>query len=434
MVKRNVKKVARGLNPSQKQRQTQIVNVNLGSIGKRVKRKKINKRESKASIPAFNPPSIVNFPVGFNASMGLNQPNVFQPLSAPPPQRQYAVFAEGEQQRLLNTTPTIPVPFTFVGATEKLKAPAKEERLVPVPTKAEEEIVLPTEAEEAVAMAEALAEAEAAAIEGEAPATAEEEAAIARGFAEALKSNLGASSASSASSLVSVNTPVEASVLLKKEPILNPFNLPTKEGGVEPLGSAEEASLASYTSGTGELSLPQSRFLGGSTLLFSPPLKAESEESRRSFPPLPSSGLTLLPPIAPSKTSYFGEKPEEKTKRGPGRPAGSANRPKEVIAEEKLQKEENLGRKTKSAEEKAFEKAQKQREGGQTSLGFPTTTGSFPYLQLEAGLGPEALKSRATKEVGGLERRRGGGVITPAEDTALGAPPAFLNAPIAFLG
>jgi hypothetical protein len=417
----------------QKQKQTQIVNINLGGrVGAKRKSKPKKKalaqsKASKAPLPAYNPPSIVNFPAGFN------QPNVFQPLVAPPPQRQYAVFAEGEQQRLLNTTTTIPVPFTFVGATETLKAPPKEERLVPVPSEEggevkaeEEEVVLPTEAE--------IAEAEALAIEGEPPATAEEEAAIARGFAEASKTNLAVpfTSASSASSLASVDVPVEASVLLEPKPVVNPFNLPVKEGGVEPLGSAEE-SLASFTSGGGDLSLPQSRFLGGPTLLFSPPLKAESEESRTSFPPLQSSGLTL-PPIAPSKPPFFGEKSEEKVKKSAGRPKGSVNRPKEEIAEEKLQKEENLGRKTKSAEEKAFEKAQKEREGGQTILAFPTSTGSYPYLQLEAGLGTEVLKSRATKEVGGLERRRGGGVITPNEQTALGAPPAFLNAPVSFLG
>ena len=418
----------------QKQKQTQIVNINLGGrVGAKRKSKPKKKalaqsKASKAPLPAYNPPSIVNFPAGFN------QPNVFQPLVAPPPQRQYAVFAEGEQQRLLNTTTTIPVPFTFVEATEKLKAPPKEERLVPVPegevkVEEEEEVVLPTEAEIALAEAEALA------IEGEPPATAEEEAAIARGFVEASKTNLAipsiASSASSASSLASVDVPVEASVLLEPKPVVNPFNLPAPAPSLLASPSVtSEASYAGFTIDRGD-SVAGPRMVPRST-----PLKSETEEVP--LFPLPSSGLTfpsssLLPPIAPSKPLFFGEKSEEKVKKSAGRPKGSVNRPKEEIAEEKLQKEENLGRKTKSAEEKAFEKAQKEREGGQTILAFPTSTGSYPYLQLEAGLGSEVLKARATKEVGGLERRRGGGVITPNEQTALGAPPAFLNAPVSFL-
>ena len=129
----------------QKQSQTTIVNVNLGKRKAKSNRKAKGKskgRESKPFIAPFNPSPIINvpsfnFPPNFPASFPTNIGN---PL-LPPPQR--VAFPESQIAPLVNLNPTVPVPFSFQGAEEKLKAPAKEPKLVAPEAKAEEEVVLP---------------------------------------------------------------------------------------------------------------------------------------------------------------------------------------------------------------------------------------------------------------------------------------------------
>lgn len=394
MVKRNVKLGK----PSQKQKQTQIVNINLGRIGgkkRKSKPKKKGKEEIKQSIiPAFNPPPIINFPPGFmpKSMADANQPNYFNRPPPPPPLKETAAFVEGETAGVLNLNPTIPVPFSFIGAEERLKAPAKEERLseviLPAEPPEEDDISTLTEAPEFVNLPE-----------------------------------------ESAGQILDL-PPVEASVLLEnKEPLFDPFNLEVPATSGRSLApeslvpeslASEEAPSTIYTPVFSEVG---TTFAKRRPPLL-PPVKLEPENIGLSLPPIFSSGLSVVPPIAPTKVSFGTEPAAEAPKKG--RPKGKKNRPKEVIEEERLQREENLTSKTKSAEEKAFIKAQKEREAGQQFLGFETTKGSFPYLQLEAGLGPEVLKSRPIKEVGGLERRRGGGVLTAAEEAIIGGTPAFL--------
>jgi hypothetical protein len=96
----------------QRQSQKQNVNVvvNLGEKkrkGKPKKRKtgKKSMRKETQIIPAFNPPSIINYPPMFN-----QQPNVYLNPPPPIPQKQYAVLPEGETAPVLNILPTVPVP------------------------------------------------------------------------------------------------------------------------------------------------------------------------------------------------------------------------------------------------------------------------------------------------------------------------------------
>ena len=114
--------VARGQNPSQRQSQKQNVNVNI-NLGEKKKKRKPRKRKTvmkrrEGPQPLFNPPSIINFPPGFNQQPAINLP------PPPIPQKQYSVFPEGETATQLNLLSNVPVPLKVEGSL--LKAKAKE--------------------------------------------------------------------------------------------------------------------------------------------------------------------------------------------------------------------------------------------------------------------------------------------------------------------
>ena len=121
--------VARGQNPSQRQSQKQNVNVNINLGEKKKKRKprkrKTGKKDIKRNetriIPAYNPPSIINFPPAFN------QPPVINLPPPPIPQKQYSVFPEAETSTQLGLLSNVPVPLKVEGSP--LKAKAKEPKL-----------------------------------------------------------------------------------------------------------------------------------------------------------------------------------------------------------------------------------------------------------------------------------------------------------------
>jgi hypothetical protein len=154
MVKQKVT-VARGQNPSQKQSQKQNVNVtvNLGEKKKKGKPKKRKtgkkgmKRETQI-IPAFNPPSIINYPPMFNQ---YNQkPNTFLNPPPPIPQKEYSVFPESETAPLTNILSTVPT-ILKLQTTEPEPNLAKATAKAPdLPTSAPEVETSPftTEAEE----------------------------------------------------------------------------------------------------------------------------------------------------------------------------------------------------------------------------------------------------------------------------------------------
>jgi len=114
------------------QKQTQIVNVRIGDLGKRKGKAKKGKGKSKKGavihIPPFNPTPIINFPPGFNSA----QPNLFASVPPPPPQRQYAVRPESETAPLTGLNATVPVPLVIEG--NPLKTKDKEPKLEAQPT------------------------------------------------------------------------------------------------------------------------------------------------------------------------------------------------------------------------------------------------------------------------------------------------------------
>jgi len=115
----------------QRQSQKQNVNVNINLGEKKKKRKprkrKTGKKDIKRNetriISAFNPPSIINFPPGFN------QPNNFLIPPQPIQQKQYAVLPESETALNLGLLPNVPVPLRVEGSP--LKEKEKERKLVP---------------------------------------------------------------------------------------------------------------------------------------------------------------------------------------------------------------------------------------------------------------------------------------------------------------
>jgi hypothetical protein len=155
MVKQKVT-VARGQNPSQKQSQKQNVNVtvNLGEKKKKGKPKKRKtgkkgmKRETQI-IPAFNPPSIINYPPFFNQ---YNQkPNTFLNPPPPIPQKEYSVFPEAETAPLTNilsTVPTILKLQTTEPEPNLAKATTKEPEVQPFALEVAEEPIFTSGAEE----------------------------------------------------------------------------------------------------------------------------------------------------------------------------------------------------------------------------------------------------------------------------------------------
>ena len=116
---------------AQKQKQSQIVNVHIGSkrpSGARKKRAKKGaaKREIQ-SIHAFNPPPIINFPPGF----GLNQ----QSNAWTTPPAMYSVYPEGETAAALGLRNTELVRLMLQSSerpsADRLRPPVKERLEVP---------------------------------------------------------------------------------------------------------------------------------------------------------------------------------------------------------------------------------------------------------------------------------------------------------------
>lgn len=380
----------------QKQKQTQIVNINLATKAKRKPRKRQPRKEVQRRIPAFNPPPIINFP---------------------PQYKPYSVYPEGETAKIFNLNSAVPVPLKI--ETELLNAPIPAPNLaksVAEPIReepfVEDDISVLTEAPEFVDLPE------------------------------------------EARSQVLDLPPAEASALVEnKEPIFDPF-LPVPASAQS---SASAQSLAesiaeppteagfSYPYSESGLSLPQSQFLGGPNILFLPPIKAEKSEVP--FSPLPSSGLTLAPVEKSTKLEGFTGplvvKTEEEQRTAKGRKQRGPNL---SPALRELKKIEEAERK------KAERKEKKDREKGASLFEFLPTTANVEPLGIPIQIGlkgaDEGFKYSAPlsqlegqyqfigqpkppteKEQGGLERRRGGGVLSAAEEAIIGGTPAFLAQP-----
>ena len=116
----------------QKQKQTQIVNINLGTKAKKKGKRKVSRagakpRKETQIIPAFNPPSIINYPPQFVAP---NNPNWFKPPSVSQSNKEYAVLPEGETAGLLNLNPANSIPLKIGRGEERVNLPIREPNLV----------------------------------------------------------------------------------------------------------------------------------------------------------------------------------------------------------------------------------------------------------------------------------------------------------------
>jgi len=374
--------------PSQKQKQTQIVNINLGTKAKgKSKRSRAGAKPRKESKTQILPAPIINYPPQFVAP---NNPNWFTPPPVSQSIRQYAVLPEGETAGMLNLNPVVPVPLKIERAEEKLNAPIPEPNLA--------QLVAPPPAVE-----QPFAEDDISVL------TAEPE------FVDLPEE---------ASSQVLDLPPAEASALIEnKEPLFDPFNLPVSASGrslaesiAEPPSIAPSLEGRSYQYTEGDLSLPQSRFLGGPNVLFLPPIKAEKSEVP--FSPLPSSGLTLLPPEPPKKPkSFLGEKPPpvvEAPKKG--RPKGSIKKSKEEPTQTLFSvfpiqaNVEPLG--------VPIQIGQREEEPFKFSPPLSQLEGQYQFIGQP--------KPPIEKETNPLERRRTGGVLSAAEEAIIGGIPAFI--------
>jgi len=114
----------------QSQKQNVNVNINLGEKKKKgkPKRRKTGKKAVKRQTQTIiNPPSIINYPPFFNQ----NQPNNWFNPPPPIPQKQFAVFPEGETASQLGLLSNVPVPLRVEG--NPLKEKEKEPILQPAP-------------------------------------------------------------------------------------------------------------------------------------------------------------------------------------------------------------------------------------------------------------------------------------------------------------
>lgn len=368
----------------QKQKQTQIVNINLGTKARKKKGKgkskpKKSDRESKTQIiPAFNPPPIINYPPMFVAP---NQPNWFRPPPVSQTNKEYAVFPEAETAGAVGLNPTVPVPLRIQRGEERVNLPLPEPNLVDLakPIGEEEQVEAPEDDISVIT---------------EAPEF----------------QNLPVESEGQVLDL----PPAETSTLLeRKESLFDPFNLPLPSRSGRSLAEsiAEPPTLSSFSYPYSEsgLLLPEGRFLGPL-----PPIKAEKSEVP--FLPLPSSGLTLAPPL--KVKPFLGEEPpppvEEKKKV---RQKKEKKKPPVEVQQNLLsifpiQANVNpLGI--------PIQTAQKEEDIYQFSPPLSELQGQYEFI----GQPKEPPK----KEVGGLERRRGGGVLTGAEEALIGPTPLFLT-------
>lgn len=371
----------------QKQKQTQIVNINLGTKAKKKGKKKVSRVGAKSManakphketqiIPAFNPPSIINYPPQF---VSPNNPNWFKPPSVTQSNKEYAVLPEGETAGILNLNPANPIPLKIQRGEERVNLPIPEPNLVELAkpvgenlSQIEDDISVLTEAPEFQNL----------------PVEAEGQ--------------------------IFDLPPAEASSLLEnKEPLFDPFNLavPATSGRSLAESIAEPPSEAgfSYPYSESGLSFPQSRFLG--TL---PPIKT-AEKSELPFSPLASSGLTLLPK---KPKPFLGEEPPppvEAPKKG--RPKGAKNKPK---AEEPATNLLSIFPTTTNVEPFGIpiQFAQREEEPFKYSPPLSQLEGQYQFIGQP--------KPPTQKETNPLERRRGGGVLTGAEEAAIGGTPAFL--------
>jgi hypothetical protein len=127
----SVKKSSKQKKGQQKQSQSLSVNINLG---------KGKARQSKPQNPKLPAPFPPNYPPFFNQ----NQPNNWFNPPPPIPQKQYAVFPEGETASQLGLLSSVPVTLRVEG--NPLKEKEKEPTLKPAP--ADENIFKPAPAED----------------------------------------------------------------------------------------------------------------------------------------------------------------------------------------------------------------------------------------------------------------------------------------------
>jgi hypothetical protein len=377
-----------GKPPSQKQKQTQIVNINLGTKAKKKGKSKPRKKEDvmKQQNVSILPAPIINYPPQFVAP---NNPNWFTPPPVSQSIKQYAVLPEGETAGALNLNPVVPVPLKIERAEERLNAPIPEPRL--------EQLVEPPVVNEEPFIEDDIS------VLSEAPQFL----------------NLPEETAGQVLDL----PPAEITSLIdNKEPLFDPFrvDLPTSSGRslAESIAEPPSEEGFSYQFSVGEEGyeerLPQTRFLG--TL---PPIKT-AEKSELPFSPLPSSGLTLPPPLLKKPKPFLGETPPpvvEAPKKG--RPTGAKNKPK------------------KEEEPKSNLFSVFPTQANVEPLSIPIQIGqreedpfkfSPPLSQLEGQYEFIGQPKQPTeKETNPLERRRGGGVLTGAEEAVIGGTPAFLT-------
>jgi hypothetical protein len=417
MAKKKVVKKQPAKKPTQTQ--TQNVNVYYGTKPKgkgKPKRSRAGAKPRKESktISAFNPPPIINFP---------------------PQYKPYAVYPEGETAKIFNLNPAVPVPLKIETEAPLLNAPIPEPNLT--------QLVAPPPAIEQPFVASAPSFEDDISVLSEAPQ-----------FLDLPEETAGQ---------VLDLPPAEASALIEnKEPLFDPFkvDVPTSSGRslAESIAEPPSEEGFSYQFSVGEEGyeerLPQSRYLG--TL---PPIKT-AEKSEVSFTPLPSSGLTLPPPlpaipfdqlpIAKAEKSkkvegFTGElvvvQPEEEQLTASGRKVRGPNL---TEAQRELKKREA------SEKRKAETKAKKDRTKGaslyqflptkenEEAVGIPLQIGfkgvdegfkySAPLSQSEGQYEFIGQPKQPTeKETNPLERRRGGGVLTGAEEAVIGGTPAFLT-------
>jgi hypothetical protein len=115
MVKRKVKAQKSQKQSQKSQKQSQSIVVNVGG--------RKGRRAATSTAPSPFPSRFpANFPPGFNPS----NPNLWLTPPPPIPQRERVAFAEGGTADALGVGVTAPIPFTFVGAENVVKAATKE--------------------------------------------------------------------------------------------------------------------------------------------------------------------------------------------------------------------------------------------------------------------------------------------------------------------
>lgn len=405
--------VARGQNPSQRQSQKQNVNVNINLGEKKKKRKprkrKTGKKEVKQTriIPAYNPPPIINFPPAFNQPPAINLP------PPPIPQKQYSVFPEAETATQLGLLSNVAVPLKVEGSPVKAKTkePKLEQyKIINEPFKASEEEYQLIERPEPASPPPFLEPAPALeTIGGEAQPFSAEDIEGYKALTESYKS---------AEFPKPANEP-----LFPEEPPSPTASTISSLSGINPEPTGILSPSFYNVAGLGLSKVSQSLPL--------PPIGL-------SVQPLTSSGLTSYSQPSNFPPDYFfnegaTQKPKKKglagfiegvpepvkgQKKKAGRPKGASNKPKYEATVPAGQTQFAIPVKETFVETIP---AQLTAEGAY-SLSAPLS--QQPSAVFLGGPSEKTftLAPPPAKISGGLERRRGGVGITPAEETFLSNP------------